>query len=252
LKRSGGPKPAASFKQRERSFSADVFSISQTMRLTRRQIVTAAGCLAGAALPAEALLLRKDQFKSTITTLFWVGESSDVDNAFIPNDVSYWDKDWQMNYGGVDDPAHRNGFWPADFTPKENPFYVALPYGEFKSGHGYDLRPDAQNIPWYRRHLTPLLKNHWVAVKLADRMCYAQWEDVGPFEVDDFDYVFGAAPTPRNTFDLKAGLDVSPAVWHYLGMQDNQVTAWHFVDVVDVPAGPWTEIVTTSGNNRLI
>jgi hypothetical protein len=41
---------------------------------------------------------------------------------------------------------------------------------------------------------------------------------VGPFEVDDFDYVFGATPNPRNTFDVKAGLDVSPAVWHYLGM----------------------------------
>jgi hypothetical protein len=82
-------------------------------------------------------------------------------------------------------------------------------------------------------------------------MCYAQWQDVGPFEVDDFDYVFGATPNPRNTFDLKAGLDVSPAVWHYLGMDDNEVTAWRFADVAHVPQGPWTEIVTTSGNNRI-
>ena len=25
---------------------------------------------------------------------------------------------------------------------------------------------------------------------------------------------------------------------------------WRFVGAADLPAGPWTEIVTTSGNNR--
>ena len=225
---------------------------SQAMQLTRRQLMTATGCLVGAAVLAETVLLRKDTFKSTMTSLFWVGEPSDADNAFIPNDVSYWDKDWQLHYGGVDDPHNRNGFWPADFRPKENPFYVALPYGEFELTRGHDLRRDAHDIPWYRHGLVPLLKNHWVEIKLGGRTCFAQWQDVGPFEVDDFGYVFGAAPTPRNTFDVKAGLDVSPAVWHYLGMGNNEITAWRFADVADVPPGPWTEIVTTSGNNRLI
>ena len=186
-----------------------------------------------------------------MTTLFWVGEPSDADNGFIPNDVSYWDKDWQLNYGGVDDPDNRIGFWPAGFRPKENPFYVALPYGEFELTRGHDLRRDAKDIPWYRHDVAPLLKNHWVEIKFGDRTCYAQWEDVGPSEVDDFDYVFGAA-NPRNTFGLKAGLDVSPAVWHYLGMDDNEVSAWRFAEVADVPSGPWTEVVTTSGNNRSI
>jgi hypothetical protein len=41
-------------------------------------------------------------------------------------------------------------------------------------------------------------------------------------------------------------------VWHYLGMKDNGITAWRFLNATDVPPGPWTEIVTTSGNNRLI
>jgi hypothetical protein len=223
------------------------------MGFTRRQLLSLGGCMIGSALIAETVQLRAvtNEFKSTVTTLFWVGEPSDPENAFIPNDVSYWDKDWQLNYGGVDDPHNRNGFWPADFRPKENPFYVALPYGEFESTRGYDLRRDAQNIPWYRRDLAPLLKNHWVEIKLGNRTCYAQWQDVGPFEVDDFDYVFGATLNPRNTFDLKAGLDVSPAVWHYLGMDNNEVTAWRFTDVAHVPQGPWTEIVTTSGNNRI-
>jgi hypothetical protein len=35
-------------------------------------------------------------------------------------------------------------------------------------------------------------------------------------------------------------------------MKDNGITAWRFLNVTDVPPGPWTEIVTTSGNNRLI
>jgi hypothetical protein len=33
-------------------------------------------------------------------------------------------------------------------------------------------------------------------------------------------------------------------------MTDNGITSWRFVDASDVPAGPWTEIVTRSGNNR--
>ena len=90
-----------------------------------------------------------------MTTVFWVGEPSDADNAFIPNDVSYWDKEWQLSFGGVDDPEHRNGHWPAGFRPKENPFYVALPFGEFESTRGYDLKPDAQDVPWYNRGLSP-------------------------------------------------------------------------------------------------
>ena len=221
------------------------------MKVSRRQFVTAAGCLVGAVL-AGSLILRKDKYKSAMTTLFWVGEPSDADNAFISNDVSYWDKDWQSNFGGVDDPYRRNGFWPADFKPRENPFYVALPDGEFDSTHGNMLRADALNIPWYRHGLTPILKNRWVEINFAERTCFAQWEDVGPSEVDDFDYVFGRARIPRNTFGLKAGLDVSPAVWHYLEMKDNEVTAWRFVNATDVPPGPWTEIITTSANNRLI
>ena len=69
--------------------------------------------------------------KTAMTTLFWVGEPDNDDNDYITNVCSYWDKDWQKNYGGVDDPKYRKGYLPAGFTPRENPFYVALPYGEF-------------------------------------------------------------------------------------------------------------------------
>src|SRR6478609_11205048 len=78
--------------------------------VTRRNFVAAMGTLTASALLAGAGPLRNgaDGFKSTITTLFWVGEPSGADNAFIPNDVSYWDQCWQTSYGGVDDPDRRN------------------------------------------------------------------------------------------------------------------------------------------------
>jgi hypothetical protein len=205
-----------------------------------RRLIELMGTVKGIRPPAA--------FKETMTTLFWVGEPADAENAFIPNDQSYWDKDWQGHYGGVDDPWHRDGHWPANFRPRENPFYVALPYGEFTAAG--KLKRGARDIPWFDPDRTPLLKNHWVEVEREGRSCFAQWQDVGPCGEDDFGFVFGDSSKPQNTFDAKAGLDVSPAVWHYLGMKGNQVASWRFADARDVPAGPWTEIVTTSGNNR--
>jgi hypothetical protein len=186
-------------------------------------------------------------FKVTMTTLFWIGERANRDNKFTPNVESYWDKNWEANYGGFDNPHRRNGYWPAEFRPKENPFYAALPYGEFAKGS--ELKPEAYLIPWFKPDLSPLLKNHWVEIMREGTSCYAQWEDVGPIREDDFDFVFGGATQPKNRFDEKSGLDVSPAVWHYLGMKESGLTSWRFVDAAAVPTGPWTEIVTMSGNN---
>jgi hypothetical protein len=188
------------------------------------------------------------RLKRTMTTLFWVGEPADPENAFIPNHESYWDGEWLQHFGGVDDPGNRNGHWPAGFTPKENPFYVALPFGEFTDDDR--LKRAAREVPWYSPGAAPLLKNRWVEISYKNSVCYAQWQDVGPCGEDDFAFVFGDAPKPHNTFEVKAGLDVSPAVWHYLGMTDNDVTAWRFVDEAEVPDGPWRRIVTVSGNNR--
>jgi len=183
-----------------------------------------------------------------MTTLFWVGEKPHPDNEFIGNDESYWDKDWQQRFGGFDDPQDRHNFWPRAFKPMENPFYVALPYGEFF--RGLELKSSAKRIPWYIPGLSPLLKNRWIEVRRRGRSCFAQWEDVGPFSEDDFDFVFGDAKSPNNTIGVRAGLDVSPAVWDYLGMTDNEMTDWRFVDVGDVSDGPWRNVVTTSGINR--
>jgi hypothetical protein len=166
-------------------------------------------------------------YKVALTTQFWVGESSDESNGYIPNDESYWDDRWAEHFGGVDDPACRTGYYPCGFVPQENPFYFALPYGS-KSDFS--------------------LKNRWIEVVYKGKTCYGQWEDVGPFLTDDFLYVFDSA-APSNTFGVGAGLDISPALWDCLGLTDNETTKWRFVDASEVPSGPWTEIITTSGTS---
>src|SRR5437868_4608052 len=69
-----------------------------------------------------------------IATMFWVGEKATSANDYIPNESSAWNTNWMDDYGGIDNPYTRNGYYPEGFVPKENPFYFALPYddmGEF-------------------------------------------------------------------------------------------------------------------------
>jgi hypothetical protein len=137
------------------------------------------------------------QFKRAHTTLFWCGESANADNKQITNIESYWCDDWVSCFGGVDDPRSRRGFHPAIFTPKENPFYFALPYGEFNDDG--TLKDQAKCVPWFQEGLVggSLLKNRWIEVRHKDLVVYAQWEDVGPFGETDFDYVF-ITPRPEH------------------------------------------------------
>jgi hypothetical protein len=181
-------------------------------------------------------------FKATETTLFWVGEKPGPDNGYIGNEGSYWDPDWVRHFGGVDSPRHRDGYFPARFTPNENPFYVALPFAEVdRDGK---LKAIAKRIPGFGGTQTPLTKNRWIEIRYKGKSCYAQWQDVGPFGEDDFDWVFGDAVRPKNQRGEKAGLDVSPAVAAYLGIKDNDITEWRFVSESTVPEGPWRKIVT--------
>jgi hypothetical protein len=186
--------------------------------------------------------------RGVTTTWFYVGEPADASNGFIANTASAWDDLWQQHYGGVDSPTQRNGYFPAGFTPQQNPFYFALPYDDLDNNGA--RKPDAVRvIPWARRTHVPrgdsLLKNHWIKVTAHGRTAYAQWEDVGPFLDTDAAYVFGTAP-PSNPDGVHAGLDVSPAVRDYLGLGDVSRTRWQFVNAAQVPPGPWTQVVTTS------
>lgn len=209
---------------------------------------TLAACALLAYVSTVVLAAPRGEYKSTITTLFWVGEKADASNDYIANDESYWDEEWQEHFGGVDDPLYRCGYHPCMFTPRENPFYVALPYGEFKEGSSR-YKTSAAQVPWASVGNTPrpLLKNRWVEVRYGTQTCYGQWQDVGPGESDDFAYVFDSAAMPQNSFGLRAGLDISPALWTCLGLETNATTSWRFIEERHVPEGPWKDIVTTSG-----
>lgn len=186
--------------------------------------------------------------KNITATVFWVGEEKSADNDFIANDISAWDMDWLENYGGVDDPENRNRFHPTGFTPKENPFYIALPYTDFTTKK---QKTNINKVPWFSAPADPkqsIIKNRWVRITSGQNECFAQWENAGPNEDDDVEYVFGSAP-PKNIFGKKAGIDISPAVRDCLKVSGVSTVDWQFVDDEEVPDGPWKEIVTTSGTN---
>jgi len=180
------------------------------------------------------------------TTWFYVGEPPTEDNRYISNVSSAWDDIWLWHYGGVDDPSNRAGYYPALFKPRENPFYFALPFNDLDENG--QLKEAAKRIPWFNweefEKNGSVLKNRWIKIVKDGKVAYAQWEDVGPFGEDDFDYVFGSSP-PSNPVN-GAGLDVSPAVRDYLGLKDVDYVDWQFVDEKDVPPGPWKEVVTTT------
>ena len=184
-----------------------------------------------------------------VTTVFWVGEPAGGNN-FTANRSSSWDANWSHNYGGYDNPnpeARRN-YTPVNFTPRQNPFYVALPYNDVSHGM---TKPEARLvIPWFReafrREGESVCHDRWVAVRSrSGRIVYAQWSDCGPFRTDHWQYVFGME-RPRPNLNQGAGLDVSPAVRDYLGLQSTDMTDWKFVDLREVPNGPWM----TYGDNN--
>jgi hypothetical protein len=182
--------------------------------------------------------------RNIVTTIFWIGEEPSRNNP-VPNRASSWDKDWTKNYGGFDDPnpAHRSNYIPVKFTPRQNPFYCALPYcDKATTGH----RPEAPRVvPWfkdtYQGPAVSTCKDRWVAISKGNRTVYAQWEDAGPFRTDHWEYVFGNE-RPKPNLNKGAGLDVSPAVRDYLGLSETDVTDWRFVEFSEVPRGPWSNL----------
>ncbi len=175
-----------------------------------------------------------------VTTIFWIGEPSTGVTAAC-NTKSSWDPNWQVNFGGFDDPSPAARTWdfrPKTFEPKQNPFYVALPFNDI-TNKGLA----ASVIPWFKHHPNrgagTVCKSQWIAIRFGKKICYAQWEDCGPFETDDWAYVFGRNPQPKTVMNNGAGLDVSPAVRDYLGIVSGVRCDWRFCDVREVPDGPW-------------
>jgi len=178
-----------------------------------------------------------------VTTVFWVGERPTANNP-TPNHASSWDANWARNFGGYDnpDPDHRRNFIPVAFTPRQNPFYIALPYNDVTRG---TTKPESRLvIPWFKsafqREGLSVCRDRWVAVRNRDgKVGYGQWSDCGPFRTDHWQYVFGNE-RPRPNLNNGAGLDVSPALRDYLGLRGTDITDWKFVEAHEVPRGPWS------------
>jgi hypothetical protein len=181
-------------------------------------------------------------------TVFWIGEQPSGRNK-TPNDKSSWDQQWLTNFGGYDDPEpgnrianHMTGeFRPKGFVPKLNPFYIALPYNDISNWQSH--KPEASRvIPWFSR-MRPepgktVCKGRWIQIFRGGRSCYGQWEDCGPWETDDWEFVFGTKP-PKTQENGAAGIDLSPAIRDYLGLKSGEKVHWRFVEGAQVPQGPW-------------
>ncbi|MDU0327737.1 hypothetical protein RWH43_13310 [Microbacterium sp. KSW2-21] len=204
-----------------------------------------------------------------VSTTFWVGEVFDPNASDGSQRISTYDSDWLGSYGGCDGVVDGDScrteartaaddYFPTRMTPRENPFYLDLPFDDVNDDEGFATRgevvPWADSGPYAAIADDPtqsLMKNRWVVLRKGDRTCYGQIEDAGPGEYRDAAYVFGADDRrPANARYNGAGLDVSPALNGCLGFAeldgDDDTVDWAFVDDADVPDGPWTRIVTDS------
>lgn len=183
--------------------------------------------------------------RNIMTTIFWVGEAAAVNNP-VHNRSSSWDLNWSASFGGYDnpDPSARKGFIPAAFVPRQNPFYVALPYNDVTRG---TTKPEARVvIPWFKKTFVKegqsICHDRWVAIRnnQNSKVCYAQWSDCGPFRTDHWQYVFGNE-MPKPNLNQGAGLDISPAVRDFLGVGSKAYLDWRFVEYNEIPKGPWAQ-----------
>lgn len=250
-------------------------------RARRRRGLAAAALLLGlvgcAAAPAPPELPdgRYPWHTDIVATTFWVGEIFDPAASDGSQMISTYDSRWYESYGGCDgvlatspggattcateDRHPEDDYFPTQMTPLQNPFYIDLPFDDVHNDAAFAMRGDV--IPWaddpeYAEIIDDrsesLMKNRWVVLHRDGRYCYAQIQDAGPARYDDARYVFGEADErPANTRFNGAGLDVSPAVngclaFDALNGASDRVD-WAFVDAHDVPQGPWTVLVTTSG-----
>jgi hypothetical protein len=239
-------------------------------------IPTASGSAAASATPAApapgggSLASGYPWHTDLVSTTFWVGEVFDPTASDGSQVLSTYDAQWQAHYGGCDGTTASGtceterrtaatGWFPTAMTPKENPFYLDLPYDDVNDRTGFAQRdaviPWASTAPYAAHRGDPgfsFMKNRWVELRKGDRVCYGQVEDAGPGQYHDAAYVFGTTDVrPANKRYNGAGMDVSPALNGCLGYAeldgDGDHVDWRFVEASEVPAGPWRTLVTTSG-----
>ena len=158
-----------------------------------------------------------------------------------------------------------NDFFPSGEAPLQNPFYLDLPFDDYNDSTAFAERCDV--VPWANdagyagncdNDSFSYMKNRWVEITGPNgATCYGQIQDAGPSHGDNYHdsaYVFGGGDVqPSQGQFNNAGMDVSPALNGCLGFSslngDGDSVSWQFIDDANVPAGPWTKVITTSGVN---
>jgi hypothetical protein len=154
------------------------------------------------------------------TTVFWCMEPATANSP--SNFQSVYDSFWFRHFSG------------------ESAYYAAVPYCDVENGH---TKPEAVRlVPWFHQSFradgVSVMKDRWIEIRFQNRRCFAQIKDVGPYHVDDADYVFRNT-RPQSHANNSAALDVSPAVKDALGLHGLDQCAWRFVDASEVTPGPW-------------
>lgn len=245
-------------------------------RRTRRALAAAAVLVTSLAValgtttaPSSAKSTKYPWHTNITATTFWVGEIFDPNASDGSQRISAYDDRWYKRFGGCDGVrkngdcrterrTRSNGYFPRHMKPRENPFYLDLPYDDVNVTKNFRSR--GKVVPWagqaaYRGKVKnraySLMKNRWVELRKGKRRCYGQIQDAGPGQYSDTRYVFGTKnQRPKNKRYGGAGMDVSPALTGCLGFKSlngiNRGVRWRFVDSRDVPRGPWTRVVTRS------
>ena len=241
-------------------------AVAAVTLLTCLSLAVGGTTAAGATRPAD----HRYPWHTRITaTTFWVGEIFDPNASDGSQRISAYDAKRYRRFGGCDGirvrgdcrterRTSRHGWFPRHMRPRENPFYLDLPYDDVNVTANFKKR--GQVVPWakhsaYRGKVKnraySLMKNRWVELRRGNKRCFGQIQDAGPGKYSDTRYVFGTKnQRPKNKRYGGAGMDVSPALTGCLGFAStNGITRgvrWRFVDSKDVPKGPWTRIVTRS------
>ncbi len=165
------------------------------------------------------------------TTVFELTRASH-NNGSVNNYSGAW-----ATAKGVDTPV--NPTYVDSNSARLNTFYLALPFN--------DLAHPKEALHWVPSFWYPKLrsktigssvcKDRWVEIKNRNgKICFAQWEDVGPSADDQPEYVFGS----KRLDEEVAGLALSPSAAKYLDMdKKSPIVSWRFIDEEDVPPGPW-------------
>ena len=166
-----------------------------------------------------------------ITTVFWM--SDDAPGFSLEKKAPH------LNKGNSDDLDNSSGYASAKHASTRNPFYVALPFNDLAYPEkAHQWVPAGWLKPAHDGKPVSACLDRWVEIKSrTGRVCFAQWRDVGPDRADHAEYVFGSE---RPDTGNRAGLDVSPAVAKYLGVNKETITSWRFADDDDVLPGMWT------------